>query len=199
MTNPDSTSEQAKSCAERWVELLDWLDYWFQFEKAEAHDFDTGERELFGSLAPAWRAAEPGEGKIAVLEEAAARFGREPILGLIGKMCADETRSYWSELARGEGGGTLDDLVRLLWKPLPGVGFEFTSERRSSGLQFWVTSCPHRELASALGGNAADWLYALVCAGDPHIAASFDPPIRFERTKTLMQGDDCCDHAYFVD
>jgi hypothetical protein len=199
VTNPGSTNEQAKSGAERWRELLDWLDFWFQPEKAEAHDFDAGERELFGSLAPAWLAAEPGEGKIAVLEAAAARFGRKPTLDLIGKMCADETRGYWSELARNEGGGTLDDLVRLLWKPLPELGFEFTSERRSNGLQFCVTSCPHRELATALGDNAADWLYALVCAGDPHIAASFDPPIRFQRTKTLMRGYDCCDHTYFSD
>jgi hypothetical protein len=198
VNNPDSNSEQPKSCAERWKELLDWLDFWFQPEKAETHDFDAVERELFDSLAPAWLLAEPGSGKIAALESASERFGRERVLALIGKTCANETSSYWGELARKEG-NSLDDLVRLLWEPLPELGFEFSSERRPDGLQFCVTRCPHRELAADLGGNAADWLYALVCATDPHTAASFDPPIRFERTKTLMQGDDCCDHAYFVD
>ena len=196
MTNPDSTSGQAKACGESWKALLDWLDFWFQPEKAEAHDFDPGERELFASLAPAWLAAGPGEGKIAVLESMSERFGRRRVFALIEKMCEDETSAYWRELARSEG-GTLDDLVRMLWAPLPELGFEFASESRPNGLQFCVTSCPHAELGAQLG--AADWLYALVCAGDPHIAASFDPPIGFERSKTLMQGDDCCDHAYFTD
>ena len=196
MTNPDSTSEQAKACAERWKELLDWLDFWFQPEKADAHNFAADERELFDSLAPAWLVAEAGAGKIAVLESAAGRFGRERVFALIAKMCANETGGYWRELARQEG-ETLDDLVRVLWGPLPELGFELTSEPRPNGLQFCVARCPHAELATEL--NAADWLYALVCAGDPHVAAAFDPPIRFERTKTLMQGDDCCDHAYFVD
>jgi hypothetical protein len=63
VTNPDSISEQPKSCAERWKELNDWLDFWFQPEKAETHDFNPGERELFDSLAPAWLEAEPGAGK----------------------------------------------------------------------------------------------------------------------------------------
>jgi hypothetical protein len=53
VTNPDSIGEQARSCAERWQGQLDWLDFWFQPEKAEMHDFGPGERELFDALAPA--------------------------------------------------------------------------------------------------------------------------------------------------
>jgi len=196
VTDQNSGSEQGYSCAEQWRKLLDWLDFWFQPEKAEMHGFDPGERELFDALAPAWLAAEAGAGKIEVLESTSERFGRERVLALLGKLCANETRAYWTELARQEG-NSLDDLVRLLWEPLPELGFEFSSEPRPNGLQFCVTRCPHVELAARL--NAADWLYAFVCATDPHTAASFDPPIRFERTKTLMQGDDCCDHAYFAD
>jgi hypothetical protein len=196
LTNPDLTSKQAKSCAARWEKRLDWLEFWFQPEKASAHDFDADEHDLFDSLAPAWLAAAAGAGKIAALESASDEFGRERVLALIAKVCADETDRNWRELAREEG-GSLDDLVRLLWEPLPELGFELTYERRAGGLQFCVTRCPHAELAAELG--AADWLSALVCAGDPHVAAAFDPPIRFRRTKTLMQGGDCCDHAYFVD
>jgi hypothetical protein len=195
VTSSDSSSEQARSCAERWQEQLDWLDFWFQPEKAQMHDFDPGERDLFDALAPAWLAAEAGAGKIELLESMSERFGRGRVLALLGRMCANETRGYWSELARSEG-GSLDDLVRLLWQPLLERGWEFSSEPRPNGIQFCVTHCPHAELGARL--NAADWLSALVCAGDPYIAASFDPPLRFERTKTLMLGGDCCDHAYFV-
>ena len=196
--NTDSTGKQAQTCAERWTELLGWLDFWFQPEKAGEHDFGADELELFGSLAPAWLAAAAGEEKIAVLDGAADQFGRECVLALIEMICAKETGAYWSELVRAEG-GSIDTLVRLLWEPLPGLGFQLSSEQRPDCLQYCVTRCPHATLAAEIGGSAADWLFALVCAGDPHVAAAFDPPIRFERTKTLMQGGDCCDHAYFVD
>jgi len=196
VNNPDSISEQAMSCAEQWTELLDWLDNWFQPEKAEAHDFDAGERELFDSLAPAWLEAKPGEGKIAVLDAGAERFGRERVRALLERICGDETRAHWDGLVRKEG-SSLEDLVRLLWKPLPELGFELTSERLDNGIQFCVTRCPHHELAARM--DATEWHYQLVCATDPCVAEAFDPPIRFQRTKTLMQGDAYCDHAYFVD
>lgn len=139
-----------------------------------------------------------GAGKIAALDAAAERFGRERVLALLAKICGDETRAHWAGLVHEEG-SSLDDLVRLLWEPLPELGFELTSERRPDGLQFCVTRCPNHELAGRLGGNSRDWLLHLVCATDPYVVEAFDPPIRFRRTKTLMQGDDCCDHAYFVD
>jgi predicted ArsR family transcriptional regulator len=195
VNDPNSTDEQPQSCADRWKELLDWLDFWFQSEKVEAHDFAAPERELFDRLAPAWLAAGPGEEKTAVLDAAAERFGRAHVFALLEKICGDETRAHWAGLVRQEG-SSLDDLVRLLWEPLPQLGFTFTSERLPDGLRFCVTSCPHHELAVRM--KTTDWHYQLVCATDPYVTEAFDPPIRFERTKTLMQGDDCCDHTYFV-
>ena len=190
-------NEPTRSTSERWQDLLAWLDFWFQPAKALMHEFDPAERKLFAELAPAWLEAPMGAAKIAVLEQASDLFGRQRVLDLIGKLCADETTGYWSELARTEG-GSLDDLVRLLWEPLTPVGFKFSSERLANGLQFCCTRCPHAELAREL--DATEWFSALVCASDPYIAASFkDLPIRFERTKTLMQDDDCCNHSYFVD
>ena len=38
-----------------------------------------------------------------------------------------------------------------------------------------------------------------ICEGDGPAAAAFNPRIRFQRTKTLMEGDDCCDHVYYVE
>ena len=34
-----------------------------------------------------------------------------------------------------------------------------------------------------------------ICEGDGPAAAAFNPAIRLKRTKTLMEGDDCCDHV----
>jgi hypothetical protein len=164
VTNSDSTSNRSKSCADTWHELLAWLDHWFQPEKIDAHDFGAPERELFGSLAASWAQAEMGAGKIAALESAANAFGRERVLALLEKVCADETRSHWARVVRDEDARSLDDLVRLLWKPLPALGFVIESERFANGIQLRCTRCPHYDLARRLGGGAADWLYHLVCA-----------------------------------
>lgn len=37
-----------------------------------------------------------------------------------------------------------------------------------------------------------------ICEGDGPAAAAFNPEIGFARTKTLMMGDDCCDHVYYL-
>jgi len=198
VTNSDSTSKESMSCAERWKELNDWLDFWFQPEKAEAHDFDASELELFVSLAPAWLEAKTGAGKIAALDAAAEQFGRERVFALLARICGDETRTYWAGLVHEEG-SSLDDFMRLLWGPLPEIGFEFSREQLENGVQLCCTTCPQHQLAVDMGGSAADWLYHLVCATDPYAAEAVEPPVRFRRTKTLMQGDDCCDHAYVVD
>ncbi len=58
------------------------------------------------------------------------------------------------------------------------------------------TRCAWAEIFRAL--DAADIGY-WICEGDGPAAAAFNPRIRFQRTKTLMEGADCCDHVYFID
>jgi len=36
-----------------------------------------------------------------------------------------------------------------------------------------------------------------ICEGDGPAVAAFNPEIGFGRTKTLMMGDDCCNHVYY--
>jgi len=44
--------------------------------------------------------------------------------------------------------------------------------------------------------NASDIGYATICHGDYGFTQGFNPKIRLTRTKTLMQGHDCCNHRY---
>ena len=178
---------------QRWRELLAWTDGWFEPEQADRHSFGPAERELFEELSRGWRS---GDDKIPALDAAAARFGRERVLALVGRLCADETRAHWAGVTAREG-RTLDDLYRVLWEQLPSLGFEFEVERTPESRRIHCTRCPNNDLAAEIGGR--DWFYSLVCSTDFYVTGTFDPPIRFERTKTLMQGADCCDHAYFVE
>ena len=44
--------------------------------------------------------------------------------------------------------------------------------------------------------DAGDFGYACCCHGDFSGAKAFNPQLRMERTKTLMQGHDCCNHRF---
>ena len=44
--------------------------------------------------------------------------------------------------------------------------------------------------------NAGDIGYANTCHGDFSSATAFNPKLMMERTKTLMEGHDCCNHRY---
>jgi hypothetical protein len=44
--------------------------------------------------------------------------------------------------------------------------------------------------------DAADIGYAYCCYADFPAAQAYNPKLRLIRTKTLMQGHDCCNHRY---
>jgi len=47
--------------------------------------------------------------------------------------------------------------------------------------------------------DAADIGYACICHPDFASAAAFNPKMRMERTRTLMQGHECCNHRWIVE
>jgi predicted ArsR family transcriptional regulator len=116
------------------------------------------------------------------------------VVEAVDRTAGEAIRAQWAEIAQKEG-NTIEDFIRVLWEPLREQGFEYTSETREDGVQMRCTRCPLSDLAREI--NAADWLYRLNCGSDPHMVAGFNPKMGFRRTKTLMQGDDCCDHFYY--
>ena len=99
-------------------------------------------------------------------------------------------------LMQATGEGTIEDLINVLWEPLRSKGYEFTVEHSDKGVQMKCTVCPFAALYKNLGG--AEWGYHLYCAADEYLVEGFNPAIGFNRTKTLMEGHDCCDHFYFM-
>jgi predicted ArsR family transcriptional regulator len=85
-------------------------------------------------------------------------------------------------------------LTEFLWEPLREEGFEFTCEQTVQGYQLKVTRCPVAEIAKALG--LEKWGYMFHCMGDESICEGYNPAIGMTRTKTLMEGDEYCNHLY---
>jgi predicted ArsR family transcriptional regulator len=113
----------------------------------------------------------------------------------LDEMIAEDTLEEWAGIAQKAGSNQIEDLIEQLWEPLRALGFEFTFEQQEDGVQLWCTRCPLSDRAHA--AEATKWGYHLYCATDPYIVAGFNPKIGFRRTKTLMEGDDCCDHFYY--
>jgi predicted ArsR family transcriptional regulator len=88
----------------------------------------------------------------------------------------------------------IQGLVNFLWEPLRQEGFEFTSNWNELGCQMKVTRCPIAEIARAL--KVEKWGFIFYCWSDEAICEGYNPEIRFRRTKTLMEGDEYCDHFY---
>lgn len=88
----------------------------------------------------------------------------------------------------------LATIMEILWNQM-GDTAEFTiEEERPDLLRLRVTRCLFADEMRKL--NAADSGFAFYCAYDYGFCQGLNPAIKFTRTKTLMQGDDCCDHTY---
>ncbi len=70
-------------------------------------------------------------------------------------------------------------------------------ERTEKAAEIRVTECLWAATFRAAG--AADIGYACTCHPDFATTTAFNPKLRMLRTKTLMQGHDCCNHRYVME
>jgi len=134
--------------------------------------------------------------KIEIFNALQSRFG-EGIAEVIEIAECDRAKAEWRNIAAANSSGSLDDLDRLLWQPLKSMGFEYTLERGDNYLKYNCTKCPIFEMAKKLPGGSR-WMYHHTCRADFAIAEGFNPSIELTRKKTLMRGDECCDHLYVM-
>jgi predicted ArsR family transcriptional regulator len=109
---------------------------------------------------------------------------------------AKKIEANWQKIAEKHGRNDVEGMRDTLWKWVLDEGIEYEVTDTDEGSQFKVTRCPLAEMAREI--NASDWGFICFCEDDPPMVAGFNPDMGFRRTKTLMQGDDCCDHFYFM-
>ena len=81
-----------------------------------------------------------------------------------------------------------------LWEHV--LTFEIVEDAESA-FEVKVTECLWAQTFRE--SDAADIGYASVCHPDFALCQAFNPKIRMERTTTLMQGHDCCNHRWVVE
>lgn len=88
----------------------------------------------------------------------------------------------------------LQAVIDLLWATV-GDDLDYTIEEQTpEHMCMKVTRCMWADEMRKL--DAGDIGYVFSCCWDYGFCQGLNPAIQFTRTKTLMQGDDCCDHTY---
>lgn len=138
----------------------------------------------------------PLDKQIARLRELEKIYGSEAVKKQAQVFVRDDMIKSWKKFAKEAGKNDLKTFVDILWNRLcKAEGIQFTISAEEGGkTKIHCTHCP--AVAEYKKLNALDWGYELYCRSDEYMFDGFNPNLKFERTKTLMQGHDCCNHTY---
>ena len=139
--------------------------------------------------------------RIEFLKELVDRFGPE-VMEVADRRSRRNITAGWKAIGLQQAEISIESLVDVLWNGMCRAdGLEFTLEASDEQIQVCCTSCPWVAVAQAAGSTEIG--YQVLCQGDPYMVEGFNQAaapgarrIQFSRRKTLMQGDDCCDHRY---
>ena len=123
-----------------------------------------------------------------------AHYGEEAYR-VAAKHFGEKALAVWKQIGEKSDDRSIEALIQYLWEPLRQEGFEYESIETDTGVQMKCTRCGLYDLAKHYGIEKEIFYHS--CETDPYITEGFNPNIGFKRTKTLMQGDDCCDHFYY--
>jgi len=99
------------------------------------------------------------------------------------------------KMAREVGAPTLQAYCSALEAGCAGSQEWLKLEDTDTRQVYRFTRCMWAEVFAELDAlDIGFWL----CEGDVPMASAFNPAIGFQRTKTLMEGDDCCDHIFYL-
>ena len=90
---------------------------------------------------------------------------------------------------------SIDSYIKLLYEPCLALGNELTIEKTDEGVQLYCGRCMPHDGAKRHG--LVEEGYYIACSTDPYLIEGFNPNIGLKRTKTKMQGHDCCDHFFY--
>ena len=119
------------------------------------------------------------------------RFGGG-VLDIVSQQTLEQARASLdqADLPRRD----LNAVMELLWDQMVDETEFKVVERTKTILRLRVSKCLFADEMRRLG--AADIGGAFYCAYDHGFCQGLNPAMRFTRTKTLMSGDECCDHTY---
>lgn len=132
---------------------------------------------------------------IPVLKSLAAQIGREKFTAMLkDSVCEIAANGMSAKTIPNRDFATFRASMKMM-PPLYRAALDFeTVEDTPEALEYRVKNCLWAK--SWRESDAADLGYAMVCSADFAIASAFNPKLKLTRTKTLMQGQECCHFRY---
>ena len=132
-----------------------------------------------------------------LIKAVSQRIGRDEALAILQEVNQQEAfqrgRSMAEEMERNGIEELVDDVAG--WGR-GGVWEMDVLEQTPTTYFFNVTRCPYYEKYKELG--LEQFGVAFSCCRDEPFARGFNPQLRLERTKTIMEGADHCDFRYYL-
>jgi hypothetical protein len=140
------------------------------------------------------------DGFIPLAKQMAVSMGQEPFMKVLGEAGLERGREAGAALAASSPNNDLATFAETMRAPPPlyegALTFEIV-EDSPNAFEVKISECLWaRTFREA---DAADIGYACICHPDYTFAEGFNPSMKMIRTKTLMQGHDCCDHRWVVE
>lgn len=121
------------------------------------------------------------------------QFG-DGVLAKATKHFGNIALQQWQTIAKENGSNSIEDFINIFWKNNRYVEYEM--EKTPEGIHIRCRRCKFCEMAKK--NDVAEECYFLSCATYPYITEGFNPNIGLRKTKTLMQGNVCCNHFYYM-
>ncbi|MCP4903075.1 MAG: L-2-amino-thiazoline-4-carboxylic acid hydrolase [bacterium] len=126
------------------------------------------------------------------------RLGREEALAILEEVNQEEALLRGRSLAEEIGRNGIEELVdEVAGWGCGGVWEMDVLEQTPTTYSFNVTRCPYHEKYREL--ELQEYGVGFSCCRDEPHARGFNPRLRLERTKTLMEGADHCDFRYSLE
>jgi hypothetical protein len=118
-----------------------------------------------------------------LLTTASTRAGKKQGAALAARLPANDFQAFVENFKKQEGVFANTQTCEVV-------------EESERSLQVRFTGCLCADVFRDSG--AAEIGYSMMCHPDAHLVEGFNPNLRMTRTRTLMEGHDCCDHRWFM-
>ena len=132
-----------------------------------------------------------------VIRAVSERIGRDDALAILQEVNQQEAFERGRHMAAEMDRNGIEELVdEVAGWGRGGVWEMDILEQTPTTYFFNVTRCPYYEKYKELG--LEEFGVGFSCCRDEPFARGFNPQLRLERTKTIMEGDEHCDFRYYL-
>ena len=137
-----------------------------------------------------------------LMKKLSSRIGYDRFLELLRGASSEVATEYSTLKAKSEPGRDLENFIHFFTTELmpqriyDGALVWEIVEKSQAALEIRVSQCLWARTFRA--EDAGEIGFATVCYADYAATTAMNPKIKLVRTKTLMQGDECCNHRFVV-